>query len=124
MKPYHKGKDNPQYGKRGPLSPNYGRKHSPETREKIRLTKLVENNPMWKGDDVQVIALHGWLRSRLKKPQFCEHCKEKPPVDLANINGKYSRDLNDYVYLCRSCHMKYDYKVGVRVHWTKKEHQK
>jgi len=72
---------------------------------------------MWKGDDVGYGKLHGWVRSRLPKPDICPCCEEKPPYDLANYTQIYNRDLDNWVYLCRSCHMKLDYKLGVRIHW-------
>ena len=38
----------------------------------------------------------------------CEECKEEKPLDLANISGEYKRDINDYEWLCRRCHMESD----------------
>lgn len=73
--------------------------------------KNNDNNPMWKGDDVKYGALHGWIRRRKYKPKFCESCKKNKPYDLANISGKYNRDINDFKWLCRSCHMKEDGRI-------------
>ena len=67
-----------------------------------------ENNGMWVGDKVSYGALHTWIRNRKTKPKLCQHCFEKPAYDLANISQEYKRDLNDYEWLCRSCHMKKD----------------
>jgi len=64
-------------------------------------------NGLWKGDDVGYHALHTWVRRRKEKPDECKKCNS-PPFDLANISGKYKRDINDYQWLCRSCHMKED----------------
>lgn len=71
------------------------------------MSKLVEgkNNPMWKGDKVGYSALHDWLKRRLVKPDKCEECKEIAPYDLANISQEYKRDLSDWEWLCRKCHM-------------------
>lgn len=77
-------------------------------KEKIRLSKLKERNPMWKGDNVGYYSLHEWVKNHLPKPQLCEACNNVPPYDLANISGKYKRDLTDWQWLCRSCHMKSD----------------
>ena len=73
-----------------------------------------ERNGMWKGDKVGYMALHDWIRDHKPKPQFCEECIVKPPFDIANISGEYHRDIQDFRWLCRSCHMKQDYKNGIR----------
>jgi hypothetical protein len=73
--------------------------------------KLNENNPGWKGDKVGYMGLHGWIRKRYKKPLLCENCHTIPPLDLANKSNKYLRDLNDWWYLCRKCHMKLDGRI-------------
>jgi hypothetical protein len=67
--------------------------------------KLGEKNPQWKGNEVGYYALHDWIRRRKIKPELCEDCKNEPPYDLANISGKYLRDINDYKWVCRRCHM-------------------
>jgi hypothetical protein len=77
-------------------------------REKLSKSKREENNPNWKGDEVGYSSLHEWIKSRKPKPQFCERCNKKPSYDLANKSGKYKRDINDFEWLCRSCHMETD----------------
>lgn len=67
-----------------------------------------ENNPMYKGNKVGYGGVHAWVRARKTKPALCEKCNVRPAVDLANISGKYSRDLSDWEYLCRKCHMDSD----------------
>ncbi len=64
-----------------------------------------EHNPMWKGDNVGYNSLHEWIRNRKPKPPFCEICKINIPLDLSNKSGKYKRDLIDWEWLCRRCHM-------------------
>ena len=81
---------------------------SKDTKLKISKTKLNNKNPMWKGDSVGIIALHNWVRRNKPKPKVCEICKKNKPYDLANISGKYRRDINDFEWLCRKCHMKKD----------------
>jgi len=68
-------------------------------------------NPQWKGDDVGYLALHNWIRRRKEKPVFCEKCNRRKPYDLANISGKYKRDVNDFEWLCRKCHMEDDGRI-------------
>jgi len=67
-----------------------------------------EKNHQWKGNDVGYCSLHEWIKNHKQKPEFCEECKKKKPYDLANISGIYKRDINDFRWLCRSCHMKSD----------------
>jgi len=47
-------------------------------------------------------------KRKLTKPKLCQDCKKKPPYDLANISQEYKRDLSDWEWLCRKCHMKKD----------------
>lgn len=63
-----------------------------------------EHNPMWKGDLASISAIHQWVRSRKSKTKLCERCHKNKPYDLANISQKYKRDVDDYLWLCRSCH--------------------
>ncbi len=81
---------------------------SKERAKRISLGKINEKNPMWKGDNVGYIPLHNWVRRRKPKPKLCEECEKNKPYDLANISGEYKRDINDFEWICRSCHMKKD----------------
>ena len=81
---------------------------SEETRKKISEGKLGSNNPAWKGDNVSYKSLHEWVGIHKLKPPLCEICKAKPPYDLANISQRYLRDLSDWEWLCRRCHMTKD----------------
>jgi hypothetical protein len=85
-----------------------GIKRSKEFCKNLSKIRKNEKNPMWKGDEVGYGSLHNWIRRRKKKPEFCEKCKKRRPSDLANISGKYKRDINDYEWLCRKCHMEDD----------------
>ena len=64
-----------------------------------------EKNGMWKGDKVGLEALHEWVKNRLPRPKLCTLCGIRPAKDLANISQKYKRDLTDWEYICRRCHM-------------------
>jgi NUMOD3 motif len=98
----------------------YGRHRSPETKNKLSLMR-DDKNYWWKGDKVGKKALHTYIRRRLPKPEFCQICKIKPPYDLSNISGRYLRDLNDWQWICRKCHIKYHgtgFKSGF-IPWNK-----
>jgi|SRR5690242_13312005 len=106
-----------------------GRRLSQQHRERIRLAhvglsypkpglkgnrnskgkNLGSDNVMWKGDQkLGRQALHEYVRWHLPKPDFCEMCNIKPPLDLANKTGIYNREFVNWYYLCRRCHMKSD----------------
>jgi hypothetical protein len=89
-----------------------GFKMTEEHKRKLGISKLGSKNPMWKGDDVKYYGLHGWIRCHKPKPTWCELCFSRKPYDLANISGKYKRDINDYRWLCRSCHMNSDGRIN------------
>ena len=69
---------------------------------------LGSKNGMWKGNEVSYKNLHGWIRRHKPKVELCENCNKEKSYDVANISGKYKRDINDYEWLCRRCHMKGD----------------
>jgi hypothetical protein len=69
------------------------------------------NNGMWKGNDLKYEGQHYRMKQLVKKPLLCEMCKEKEPLDLANISGKYLYDVNDWQWLCRKCHMLSDGRI-------------
>jgi hypothetical protein len=89
----------------------YGKNHTDEAKRKISKANKGEKNGVWKGDDVGNNALHGWVRRNKPKPDLCESCKEKPPRDLHNTPGTYKRNLEDWVWLCRRCHMTEDKRL-------------
>jgi len=72
---------------------------------------IGENNWRWKGDQVGYDALHRWVAKQLGKPNICYNCGLKDTnrqYDWANISGNYIRDLNDWIRLCKSCHVLLD----------------
>jgi len=79
-----------------------------EHKMKIGKANLGKKNGMWKGNNVGYFPLHEWIKKRKPKPKFCEKCKIRKSYDLANISGNYKRDVNDFEYLCRKCHMNED----------------
>ncbi len=80
----------------------------PGRNKRISISKIGEKNSMWKGDKVSRRGLHHWGERHIPKPIFCQDCKKIPPRDLANISQKYKRDITDWEWLCRKCHMMKD----------------
>jgi hypothetical protein len=93
---------------KGKPSPIKGIKRSEETKRKLSLSKMSEKNPNWKVDGVGSPALHYWIRRHKPRVALCENCKKQKPLDAANISGEYKRDINDFKWLCRHCHMMED----------------
>lgn len=91
-----------------------GRKHKPETIEKMRLAQAGRKHHRWGGENICYTALHKWVERHKGKAKKCEHCgttDESKSYDWANVSKLYKRDLNDYIRLCRSCHRKFDAKL-------------
>jgi len=72
----------------------------------------MENNSQWKGDEVGYSAIHSFIKRHLPKPNRCKKCNKIKSLDLTNISGKYLRDLIDWEWLCRSCHMISDGRIN------------
>ena len=90
-------------------------KWSEESKNKIK----NENNNHWFGDKVGYNGIHSWIKRRLKKPELCQNCNIKKVYDLANISQQYKRNLNDWEWLCRTCHMIKDGRLD-KLHQNRK----
>lgn len=101
-----------EYRKTSPNKGNFKKGHqtvyTEATRKKIALSKIGSLNVNWKGNEVGYDALHAWVKRRLNKPDYCCFCHQKRKLDLANISQEYKRDLSDWEWLCRKCHMTKD----------------
>lgn len=113
------GKNNPNYGS-GKFTgipyegPAWNKGKTKETNPTLKLLSEAntnEKNPNWKGDKVSKNPLHLWIRRHKPKSEICEVCGINKPYDLANISGKYKRDINDFKWSCRKCHMKEDGRI-------------
>ena len=70
--------------------------------------KFGKDHHQWKGNEVKLCALHEYVGKRKPKPGFCEHCNLALPLDLSSNEHKYTRNPNDYEWLCHKCHGKKD----------------
>lgn len=85
---------------------------------KLRENKLADKNPNWKGKDAKLTydGIHEWLTRNKPKIKKCAECGLEKKLDLAFKDhskgkknpGEYTRNFNDWIWLCRSCHMKLD----------------
>lgn len=96
--------------------PKYIIGHNPHGKKDLykygKKFKEGQNHPLWK-EKPSYQALHTWVRRHKNKPNNCEKCgKSKKRLEAANISGKYKRDINDYIYVCNSCHNIMDGRVN------------
>lgn len=107
-----KSKEKNRIAHLGKIPWNKGKKgiYSKEILIRIGNAHKEEKSKSWKGDKVGIRSLHLWVRKRLPKKNFCENCKIKPPCDLAN-KGIYNRELKNWKWLCRKCHMIEDGRI-------------
>lgn len=70
--------------------------------------RIGEHNPAWRGEKAGYSAIHMYVKKRLHKPDLCQKCGLYPPSEMHNISGKYSRSLDDWIYLCQRCHKSVD----------------
>lgn len=77
-------------------------------KNKNKLFKFGNRHHNWKGNKVGYAGVHAWIKKYLPKTKLCQKCNKVAPRDLANISQKYKRDLEDWEWLCRRCHMKKD----------------
>lgn len=98
-------------------------KHSELTKEKIAVSNTGKLSSQWKGDNAKYQALHGWIRNHYGLALFCVNpdcSKLSQNFEWALKPGKkYSRDINDYMQLCKKCHRKMDFTEETRQKMSK-----
>lgn len=62
-------------------------------------------NHNWSGDNVGYSGVHLWIKRNYNKPELCQICNIVPSYDLCNKSGNYKRNINDWFWACRKCHM-------------------
>lgn len=118
--------------RKGLKNPFFGKKHSKESREKMRLARLGakmsdeirkkisatckrkglkpawipegEEHSNWKGDKVGYFGLHHWVYKVKGKPRYCEHCEQSDkPLSSYNWANKSHRYLRQEDDWIRLC---------------------
>jgi hypothetical protein len=92
---YEKHKENPTSFKKGLVPWNKDKK-----------TGIVPVN--FKKTGYGYHAIHDWVNRHRGKAVVCEYCDSDKFVQWANKSHEYKRDLEDWLSLCRKCHVKYD----------------
>lgn len=100
-------------------------RRSEESRKNYSESKKGSKNPNWSGDDIKSInALHTWVKRRLPKPKECPSCQRVVRLELCNVSPKhnpetYTRDLKNWFYSCRKCHMNGDGRMNNLISFQK-----
>jgi hypothetical protein len=90
---------------------NKGLTKESDIRVKLYSEKIIgDKNYQWKGEKVSYRELHKWINNKKGTPSFCESCgfEDAKNYDWACIDEGYNRNLEDYIRLCRKCHVHYD----------------
>ena len=107
--PWNKDKKYPSQSERmkGENNPNYG--------------KMGKDNPNWKGNDAGYGKIHTWIRLHWGEATHCEicHTKEAPLYEWHNKDKRYKRIREDWIQVCRKCHMRLEKELKEEV-WKKK----
>lgn len=83
---------------------------------RLRIIEHPHTLPSHKGhikDTDNYSTLHSWAKAHFDDPGHCEICmNEEKKLDWAIHRGKkYSRNREDWIRMCRSCHVSYDHKL-------------
>jgi hypothetical protein len=93
---------------------NKGIKMSEDWRTQLSKARIGkyrgEKSYQWKADNVSYSGLHHWLKKYLPKPEsgLCQFCSQFPAKEIANLNGVYTRELENYAWFCVRCHRLFD----------------
>lgn len=70
------------------------------------------NHHQWRGDEPGEQAAHLWLGRNYEKRRKCDQCSRLGKTDFAFLHhpAPYTRNRDDYIELCRSCHKRMDAK--------------
>lgn len=95
--------------KTGSNNPMYGKRLSDETKKKIANKLSGDKNHSWVGDNVGYSGIHMWISRNRLKPDSCQFCGSSGcRIEWANVSREYKRDFEDWIALCKKCHVKYD----------------
>ena len=86
------------------------RERNPELHRQRVSASLIGNHRRWLGDKAGYVAVHIWMVKHLGK---ASHCSFNPThkakrFEWANKYHSVSRNIEDYIQLCPSCHRIFD----------------
>ena len=87
---------------------------------KKNLYKNKENHPNWNHieNNPTVGSFHRFIKKRKIKPKQCEICNKEKSLELSFNHklGNYTRNIGDYKWICRKCHMHNDGRAITNKH--------
>lgn len=67
-------------------------------------------------ENVGYRGLHKWLNTHMSRKTTCEKCgKFNEKLQIACREGNYTRNFDDYFFLCHSCHIYHDMKPDTKL---------
>lgn len=75
---------------------------------KVSSSTKGPKNHQWLGEEPGYDAVHTWIRRNFTAPKRCQRCGQAKKLDLASKRRIYSRDLSEWIWLCRWCHWHFD----------------
>lgn len=60
-------------------------------------------------ENISYKTLHEWIRRHKERTNECNRCgKRTIKLVIHNLDGKYTRNIEDYEWLCNKCHSEKD----------------
>lgn len=86
------------------------REANPELHRQRVSQSLMGNHRRWLGDGASYYAKHMWILKYWGKADHCDHCHttNASRYEWANKYHSESRNREDYIQLCPSCHRIFD----------------
>ncbi|GAH66719.1 unnamed protein product, partial [marine sediment metagenome] len=83
---------------------------SEETIEKLKENERRRKNKKFRidYDNPAYSTIHLWIKKHKPKPIKCEICGKERDLEASNNDHKYSRNLDEWRWLCIPCHRNYD----------------
>ena len=88
---YHQNKEKIRKGKNMSMRKTYAKMNQEERKKKYSLGRL-----------------HLRIRMLKSRQKYCSICNQERKLELSNVDGIYSKNPDDYWWLCRECHQLYD----------------
>lgn len=85
------------------------RKRYQDNKEKIKEQKRKFEVKFKKEYGISYLAIHNYIKKRKLKPEYCIICNDKKKLELCSIDHTYTRNIDDWIWLCKECHSLFDY---------------